>query len=113
MTRPRLDGRLPDPRDRPWLTVAEVAEITGEGEKAIRAAIAAGQLPHLDIGRYVRVPTSSLCALAGITPDMQQRGLTPNMREGDASDASPVAILSPVTERGSNGNHSTTPPDAA
>jgi excisionase family DNA binding protein len=58
--------RLPDPRERPWLTVAEVAEITGEGEKAVRAAIAAGQLPRIDVGRYVRVPTAALWQLCRI-----------------------------------------------
>ena len=60
--------RLPDPRERPWLTVAEVAEITCEGEKAIRAAIDAGQLPSLRIGRYIRLPTAPLYALCGLIP---------------------------------------------
>jgi excisionase family DNA binding protein len=58
--------RLPDPHDRPWLSVAEVAEITGEGEKAIRAAIDAGQLPSLRIGRYRRIPTAPLYAICGL-----------------------------------------------
>lgn len=58
---------LPDPRERPWLTVAELAEWSGEGEKAIRAAVAAGQLPHLNVGRYVRIPTALLAAQLGIT----------------------------------------------
>ena len=56
------EGRmpLPGPRERPWLTVAEVAEITGEGEKVIRAAIDAGHLPLLSVGRYVRILTQRL-----------------------------------------------------
>jgi len=62
--------RLPDPRERPWLTVAEVAQITGEGEKVIRAALAAGQLPILRLGRYVRIPTHLLMLQLGMdTPD--------------------------------------------
>lgn len=61
--------RVPEPRERPWLSVAEVAQITGEGEKVIRAALEAGQLPRLDIGRYVRIPTAGLLALVGITPE--------------------------------------------
>jgi excisionase family DNA binding protein len=61
--------RLPDPRERPWLSVAEVAEITGEGSKAIRAAIGAGQLPSLRVGRYVRVPTARLAELCGLGPE--------------------------------------------
>lgn len=52
--------RLPDPRERHWLSVAEVAEITGEGQKVIRAAVAAGQLTSIRIGRYVRLPTAAL-----------------------------------------------------
>lgn len=58
--------RLPEPAERPWLTVAEVAAITGEGEKAIRAALDAGHLPLLRVGRYVRVPTARLRQLLGI-----------------------------------------------
>jgi excisionase family DNA binding protein len=60
--------RLPEPADRPWLTVAEVAAITGEGEKAIRAALDAGQLPLLRVGRYVRIPTALLRQRLGIDP---------------------------------------------
>jgi excisionase family DNA binding protein len=58
--------RLPDPADRPWLTVAEVARITGEGEKAIRSALDAGHLPVLRVGRYVRIPTARLRQVLGI-----------------------------------------------
>jgi excisionase family DNA binding protein len=58
--------RLPDPAERPWLSVAELAQITGEGEKAIRAALDAGQLPLLRVGRYVRIPTARLRQVLGI-----------------------------------------------
>lgn len=58
--------RLPEPRQRPWITVAELAEITGEGEKTIRAAIAAGTLPSIQVGRYVRIPTAALLDVLGI-----------------------------------------------
>jgi excisionase family DNA binding protein len=61
---------LPEPAERPWLTVAEVAQITGEGEKAIRAALDAGQLPLLRVGRYVRIPTARLRQVLGIDPEM-------------------------------------------
>lgn len=60
--------KLPDPAERPWLTVSELAEITGEGEKAIRAALDAGQLPLLRVGRYVRIPTARLRQVLGIDP---------------------------------------------
>ncbi len=58
--------KLPDPRERPWLSIAEVAEISCEGEKAIRSAVVAGDLPHLSVGRYVRIPTAALWQLCGI-----------------------------------------------
>lgn len=65
--------RLPDPRERPWLTVDEVADITGEGPKAIRVALAAGQLSCLRIGRYVRIPTAALYELCRIPiPDSSE-----------------------------------------
>jgi excisionase family DNA binding protein len=51
---------MPDPRERPWLTVAELADITGEGQRALRAAIDAGQIPSVRVGRYVRIPTARL-----------------------------------------------------
>ena len=57
---------LPDPRERPWISIAEAAEIFGEGEKVIRAACEAGQLPVLRIGRYVRIPTHQLLVLLGM-----------------------------------------------
>lgn len=55
---------LPDPAQKPLLTVAEVAALmpAGVGEKAVRAAIAAGQLPSTRVGRYVLVPTHRLLA---------------------------------------------------
>ena len=61
--------RLPDPREKPWLTVAELAAITGEGEKALRAAIDAGHLPVIQVGRYVRIPTATLLEVLGIEPE--------------------------------------------
>lgn len=61
--------RLPDPREKPWLTVAELGAITGEGEKALRAAIDAGHLPVIHVGRYVRIPTARLLEVLGIEPE--------------------------------------------
>ena len=86
---------LPTPRERPWLTVAEVAEITHEGEKAVRSAIDAGHLPHLRIGRYIRVPTAKLYELCGITPDMSEdrvpaRSTATTTAEGTRHDNDPT-----------------------
>lgn len=72
--------KLPEPTERPWLTVAEVAEITGEGEKAIRAALDAGHLPLLRVGRYVRIPTALLRQRLGIdaaSADTRDPSLSP------------------------------------
>ncbi len=73
-------NRLPDPRERPLLTVAEVAALMpeGVGEKAVRAAIAAGQLPSQRVGRYVLVPTAALRRQLHVddsTPDAREAGV--------------------------------------
>lgn len=62
---------VPDPAQRPLLTVAEVAALMpgGVGEKAVRAAIAAGQLPSTRVGRYVLVPTAALRRQLGLDDD--------------------------------------------
>ncbi len=70
---------LPDPRERPLLTVAEVAALmpAGVGEKAVRAAIAAGQLPSQRVGRYVLVPCAALRRLLQLedtVPDSSEAG---------------------------------------
>jgi excisionase family DNA binding protein len=82
---------LPDPRERPWLTVAELAEWTGEGEKAIRAAIDAGQLPRLNIGRYVRIPTALLAVQLGIAPTHADAGPSTEPAP-DATSSSPKEV---------------------
>lgn len=77
-TEPTLES-LPDPRDRPWLTVAELAGITGEGEKVIRAALDLGQLPVLRIGRYLRIPTAALLRTLEIESEpLEDRDGTPD-----------------------------------
>lgn len=77
---------LPTPRQRPWLSVAEVAAITQEGEKVIRAALNAGQLPCIRIGRYVRIPTAAL---------YETCGLSPNVRDDEAPTSSSAEALNP------------------
>ena len=58
---------LPDPTERPTLTVDAVAEILGVDRKTVYAAINSGELPSLRVGRRILVPTSWLAAR--ITPD--------------------------------------------
>ena len=86
---------LPTPRERPWLTVAEVAEITHEGEKAIRSAIDAGQIPSIRIGRYVRIVTAKFYEQCGLASDMSEdrvpaRSTATTTAEGTRHDNDPT-----------------------
>jgi excisionase family DNA binding protein len=65
---------LPDPAERPTLTVDEVAEILGLDRKTVYAAVNSGELPSLRVGRRILVPTSWLAAR--ITPDSEDDLLT-------------------------------------
>lgn len=65
---------LPDPAERPTLTVDAVAEILGLDRKTVYAAINSGELPSLRIGRRILVPTSWLAAR--ITPDADDDQIT-------------------------------------
>ncbi|HKY14814.1 MAG TPA: helix-turn-helix domain-containing protein [Microthrixaceae bacterium] len=58
---------LPDPAERPTLTVDAVAEILGLDRKTVYAAVESGGLPSLRVGRRILVPTAWLAAR--ITPD--------------------------------------------
>jgi excisionase family DNA binding protein len=58
---------LPDPTERPTLTVDAVAEILGLDRKTVYTAINSGELPSIRVGRRILVPTSWLAAR--ITPD--------------------------------------------
>ena len=65
---------LPDPTERPTLTVDAVAEILGLDRKTVYAAVNSGELPSLRVGRRILVPTSWLAAR--ITPDSDDDLLT-------------------------------------
>jgi excisionase family DNA binding protein len=77
---------LPDPRDRPLLSVAETAAILGEGEKSIYRAAESSDLPSLRIGRYVRIPTAALWELCGIPLSTCERSGTDNPTVATNSD---------------------------
>jgi len=81
---------LPSPLERPWLSVAEVAAITSEGEKAIRSAIDAGQIRSFRIGRYVRIPTAALYDLCGIGPPVNEAAAPPRAAAEVVSATSPA-----------------------
>ena len=86
--------RLPDPRERPWLSVSEVADITGEGQKVIRAAVAAGQLKSIRIGRYIRLPTAALYEVLHMAADVREDESTrPSAPQAVAAEVPPSAHL--------------------
>ncbi len=58
---------LPDPKERPTLTVDAVAGLLGVDRKTVYAAINSGELPCLRVGRRILVPTAWLAAR--IAPD--------------------------------------------
>jgi excisionase family DNA binding protein len=57
---------LPDPNDRPTLSVDEAAVLLGISRSACYRAVAAGQVPGLRFGRTWRVPTGPLVSLLGL-----------------------------------------------
>jgi len=65
---------LPDPAERPTLTVNAVAEILGLDRKTVYAAINSGELPSLRVGRRILVPTAWLAAR--IKPDVHDHLIT-------------------------------------
>lgn len=62
--------RLPDPEERPLITVDELVELVPAlGCRAtIYAACAAGQIPSLRVGRRLFVPVGELRRRLGIDP---------------------------------------------
>jgi excisionase family DNA binding protein len=61
-----LRWSLPDPRERPLLTVAEAATWLGWKRSTTYDAVHRGELPILRIGRRVFVKTAALAALVGL-----------------------------------------------
>lgn len=60
---------LTEARDRATLTVPEAAQLLGIGRDNAYAAVKAGQLPSLTIGRRLLVPVPALLALLGEPTD--------------------------------------------
>lgn len=57
---------IPDPRDRPTLTVPEAGAFVGLGRSASFDAARRGELPTIRFGRRLAVPTARLRQLLGI-----------------------------------------------
>ena len=52
-----------NPLDKPTMSAIQVAEALGVGKNLVYAAIRAGRIPNVGLGRTVRIPTSWLVAL--------------------------------------------------
>lgn len=57
---------LPDPQERPTLSVEEAGRLVGLGRSASYDAARRGEIPTLKFGRRVVVPTAAFCRLLGI-----------------------------------------------
>jgi hypothetical protein len=58
----RIDRRIPDPEEEPTLTAKRYAAIMGVGLRSVYAAIDAGQVPCIRVGRRVVIPTRQALA---------------------------------------------------
>lgn len=61
-------AQIPDPADRPTLTVTEAGAILGWGRSKAYAAVAAGDIPSIRSGSRAVVPTAALRQLLGLDP---------------------------------------------
>lgn len=66
-------NNLPNPIERPFLTVPETASILGISEYALYKRCRFDEFPHIRFGRTVRIPTQKVYALAGF-PEMEDVG---------------------------------------
>jgi hypothetical protein len=107
---------LPDPRERPLLTVEQlVAErlIPGKGRSAIYVAVMAGEIESVRIGRRLYVVTAGLWRLAGLDPPSETSearvatraaadttpAVTPQQEQADATAESPHLARLPASRR--------------
>lgn len=88
---------VPDPRDRPWLTVPEAGElVAGLGRSASYEAARRGELPILAIGRKRVVPTARLLAMLGLGADFSAELAA----EGEGMTANGASVVPLHAERG-------------
>jgi excisionase family DNA binding protein len=60
------DTSVPDPSERPTLTLDETAPILGISRDSAYKGAAAGEIPTIRIGRRLLVPTAALRRLLGL-----------------------------------------------
>jgi excisionase family DNA binding protein len=58
--------RLPDPEERPTLTVEETAAILQVGRNTVYDAVRSGAVPSIRVGRRYLVPTAQLAVMLGL-----------------------------------------------
>ncbi len=61
--------RIPDPAERPTLTVEEAGRFLGLGRSASYEAVRRGEIPSLRLGRRRVVPTAALRRLLALDVD--------------------------------------------
>lgn len=57
---------IPDPQETPFLSVEQAGHVLGLSRDSIYAAIHAGSIPSIRVGRLYRVPTAALRQMAGL-----------------------------------------------
>lgn len=60
---------LPDPAERPTLTVEETAAILQLGRNTVYDAVRSGEVPSIRVGRRYLVPTARLASMLGLTDE--------------------------------------------
>jgi excisionase family DNA binding protein len=53
----------------PTISVEHAAKLLGVSRSAAYRAVAAGQLPHLRLGRRIYIPTARLLAMLGVSAE--------------------------------------------
>lgn len=62
----------------PLLTVEEAADILRIGRNTCYELVRQGQIPHIRLGRLIRVPKHALMSWLGEQPDVYQQPATPS-----------------------------------
>lgn len=64
-----MSGLVPNPHEKPTLTLEEAGKLLGMGKVAMRSAAQEGTIPVLKVGRRIVVPTAKFLEdTLGITP---------------------------------------------
>lgn len=75
---------IPDPRERPTLTVEQAGAFLGLGRSAAYAAVGRGEIPTIKFGRRIIVPTAALLRLLAVDDGRPPPGGMTPVREAAA-----------------------------